>query len=80
MPITYQSSIADIQYSITDIQDEVRALVARGLVSKQERIYELRKFFSARKWQTIEHLLDTHDYVLRGHIIDLVGKEAWTND
>jgi uncharacterized protein affecting Mg2+/Co2+ transport len=80
MPITYQSSIADIQYSITDIQDEVRSLVGRGLVGKQERIYELKKYFSDRKWRTIEQLLDDHDYVLRGHIIDLVGKEAWTND
>jgi Domain of unknown function (DUF4327) len=80
MPITYQHSIADIQYSITDLQDEVRALVARGLVGKQQRIYELRKYFSDRKWQTIERLLDTYDYVLRGHIIDLVGKESWTND
>jgi hypothetical protein len=80
MPITHPSSIVDIQYSMTDIQDEVRALVERGLVGKQARIYELKKFFSDRKWQTIERLLDMHDYVLRGHIIDLVGKESWIND
>lgn len=80
MPITQPSSIADIQYSITGIQDEVRALVARGLVGKQQRIYELKKYFSDRRWQAIEELLDTHDYVLRGHVIDLIGKESWTND
>jgi Domain of unknown function (DUF4327) len=73
MPITRQ-------YSITDVQDEVRALVARGLVGRQQRIYELRKHFGDRRWQAVEELLDTHDYVLRGHVIDLVGKEAWIND
>jgi Domain of unknown function (DUF4327) len=73
MPITRQ-------YSITDFQDEVRALVARGLVGRQQCIYELRKYFGDRRWQTVEELLDTYDYVLRGHVIDLVGKESWMND
>jgi 2-hydroxychromene-2-carboxylate isomerase len=68
------------QYSIADIKDEVRALVARGLVGRQQRIYELRKYFGDRRWQNVEQLLDKHDYVLRGHIIDLVGKESWIND
>ncbi len=80
MNITYPSSIADTQYSMTDIQDEARALVERGLVSKQARIYELKRFFSDHKWHTIERLLDMNDYVLRGHVIDLVGKESWIND
>jgi Domain of unknown function (DUF4327) len=68
------------KYSITDVQDEVRALVARGLVGRQQRIYELRTLFGERKWQNAEHLLNEHDYVMRGRIIDLVGKEAWMND
>lgn len=68
------------QYSITDFQDEVRALVTRGLVGRQQRIFELRRHFGDRQWQDIERLLEANDYLLRGHIIDLVGKESWTND
>jgi Domain of unknown function (DUF4327) len=68
------------QYSITDFQDEVRALVARGSVGRQQRIYELRQHFSDRQWQNVEKLLAQEDYLLRGHIIDLVGKESWMND
>jgi Domain of unknown function (DUF4327) len=72
--------LATHQYCIADVQDEVRALVARGLVGRQQRIYELKKYFGDRKWQNIEQLLDGDDYVMRGHIIDLVGKETWIND
>jgi uncharacterized protein affecting Mg2+/Co2+ transport len=68
------------RYSITDFQDEVRALVGRGLVGRQQRIYEMRRYFGDRQWQDIERLLDANDYLLRGHIIDLVGKESWIND
>lgn len=68
------------QYSITDLQDEVRALVARGAVGRQQRIYELSKYFSDRAWHNIERLLNIHDFMLRDHVIDLVGKESWAND
>lgn len=68
------------RYCITDFQDEVRALVARGLVDRQQRIYELKKYFGDYQWQDVERLLDTYDYVLRGHVIDLISKESWLND
>jgi hypothetical protein len=69
------------QYSsITDIKDEVRALVTRGSVGPQNRIYELSKYFGDREWPTVESLLETYDYLLRDPIIDLVGKESWLND
>ncbi len=68
------------QYSITDIQDEVRTLVSRGLVGRQNRIFELSNHFSDRQWPKVEQLLQEHDYVLRAPIIDLVGKESWMND
>jgi Domain of unknown function (DUF4327) len=68
------------RYRISDFQDEVRALITRGSVDRQQRIYELKRFFGDRQWQDVEHLLDTYDYVLRGRIIDLVGAESWEND
>jgi hypothetical protein len=67
-------------YSITDFQDEVREFVARGSVGRQQRIYELRRHFGDRKWQDVEQLLGEHDYLLRSHVIDVVGKESWIND
>jgi hypothetical protein len=73
MPIVHQ-------YSITDFQDEVRALVSRGLVGRQQRIYELSRHFGDREWHDVERLLDENDYLLKGHVVDLVGKESWTND
>lgn len=68
------------QYSITDFQDEVRALVDRGSVGRQHRIYDLKKYFCDRQWQNVGQLLEQHDYVLRGYIIDLIGQESWLND
>ena len=68
------------RYCITDLRDEVRDLISRGLLERQHRIYELKRFFSDRQWLQVEHLLDDQDYLLRGHIIDLVGKESWEND
>jgi Domain of unknown function (DUF4327) len=68
------------RYGISDLQDEVRALVARGSVGRQQRIYELKRFFGDRQWAEIEHLVNEYDYVFRGRIIDLIGAEYWTND
>jgi hypothetical protein len=68
------------QCSIHDIQDEVRALVDRGSISRQNYIYELCRHFSPREWQEIEPVLEEHDYLLRDHVIDLIGKESWLSD
>jgi hypothetical protein len=68
------------QYSICAIQDEVRALISRGSVNKQQQIYSLARYFSDSEWQNVEQILETHDYRLRDSICDLVGKESWFND
>jgi Domain of unknown function (DUF4327) len=68
------------RYCISDFQDEVRALVARGSIDRQQRIYELKRYFGDLQWPEVEHLLNEYDYLLRGRIIDLVGAESWTND
>jgi Domain of unknown function (DUF4327) len=68
------------EYTIQDIQDEVQALITKGAISHQQYLYELAKFFGYREWQEIERLLESHDYLLRDNIIDLVGKECWLND
>jgi Domain of unknown function (DUF4327) len=68
------------QYSIIDLQDEVRELVMRGLVSPQQHIYELKQLVSDREWHNLERLFSEHEYILRDRIIDLIGKESWMND
>ncbi len=68
------------KYSIADFQDEIRALVTRGVVGRQQRIYELRGYFGDRAWHNAEQLLNLHEYLLRDHITDLVGTECWVND
>lgn len=68
------------QYSIADIQDKVRALVTKGSVRRQQRIYELSKYFNDREWPKVEQLLELNDYLLRDPVIDLVGKETWISD
>lgn len=67
-------------YSIAEIQDEVRALVARGLVGRQQRIYELSRHFGDRQWQDIEQQLAVNNFLLRDRVIELAGKESWIND
>lgn len=66
--------------SIEDIQNEVQALVARGIVGRYDRLYQLSRYFDDSQWPRVENLLTQHDYFLRDSVIDLVGKESWDND
>ncbi len=68
------------QYSIHAVQDEVRALVNKGSVGKQNQIYALARFFSDREWPKIEQVLQEHEYLLRDYVYDLIGRESWAND
>jgi hypothetical protein len=68
------------EYTLQDIQDEVEALVTRGAVSYQNHLYDLVKFFGYGEWHQIERLLESHDYLLRDNVVDLVGQECWVND
>jgi hypothetical protein len=68
------------KYSIADFQDEIRALISRGSVSRQQRIYELRRHFGDTAWQDFEQLLNLHEYLLKDYVTDLVGHESWVND
>jgi hypothetical protein len=72
--------LTERQYSICAIQDEVRALISRGSVNRQQQIYSLARYFSDREWQTVEQILENHDYRLRDCVCDLVGKESWLSD
>ena len=66
--------------SFNDIQDEVRELVVRGRIGRQQRVYELSQFFSDYEWPNVERLLESHEYLLKDFVIDLIGSECWLSD
>ena len=68
------------QYELCDVQDEVKALVTRGVINRKNRIYSLCTFFSYQEWLGIEKILDENDFLLRDPILDLIGPEVWLND
>ncbi len=68
------------QYSLTMIQDEVRQLVEKGVVNRQQPIYSLCKHIPAREWVCMEGELEKCDFLLRDRIGDLMGHETWDND
>jgi uncharacterized protein YqgQ len=72
--------IQTAQYSLTMIQDEVRQLVEKGVVNRQQPIYSLCKHIPAREWVCIECELEKSDFLLRDRIGDLMGQETWDND
>lgn len=68
------------QYSLNMIQDEVRQLVERGVVDRQQPIYSLCQHIPSREWVCIECELEKCDFLLRDRIGDLMGHETWEND
>jgi hypothetical protein len=69
-----------VSYSIDVVRDEVRRLVAKGIVSRQQPIYILCHHISAREWVCVENELERCNYLLRDRIADLLGNEHWDND
>ncbi len=67
-------------YSLDMIQDEVRQLIDRGLVSRYQPIYTLCKHIPAREWVRFENELERYDFLLRDRIGDLMSHENWEND
>ena len=72
--------IQSIQYSLDVIQDEVRQLVRKGVITRQQPIYALCKYIPAREWSCIELELERSNFLLRDRIGDLISQEDWDND
>ncbi|EDZ94396.1 MAG: DUF4327 family protein [Limnospira sp. PMC 1291.21] len=69
-----------VQYSLDVIKDEVRNLLHKGMISRQQPIYTLCQYIPAREWACIEYELEAFNFLLRDRIGDLVGREKWDND
>ena len=69
-----------IHYSITEIKDEVRQMLEKGIITRHQPIYVLCEFLPAREWLSVECELERCDYLLRDRIVDLISTERWIND
>jgi hypothetical protein len=74
------SASLHVQYSLDVICDEVRHLLNKGLVARQQPIYILCQHIPAREWLAFERELEHHDFFLRDRIGDLLGHEVWSDD
>ena len=72
--------IQSVQYSMVLLEDEARQLVQKGVVSRHQPIYVLCQYIPAREWAGVECVLETHGFLLRDRVGDLIGREEWDND
>lgn len=78
--ISTEVSIPPRQYSLDTIRDEVRQLLQKGIISRNQPLYILCQLIPAREWMQIECELERWDYLLRDRIGDIVACETWDND
>ncbi|ARV59776.1 DUF4327 domain-containing protein [Nostocales cyanobacterium HT-58-2] len=68
------------KYDIEVIKDEARQLVNKGVINRNQPIYTLCKYIPSREWVCVELELENNDFLLRDKIIDLLGREDWSED
>ncbi|WP_445633349.1 DUF4327 domain-containing protein [Nostoc sp. DSM 114161] len=69
-----------VKYDIQAIKDEARELVNKGAIRRHEPIYTLCKYIPGRDWVCVELELEKNEFLLRDKIIDLLGREDWSED
>ena len=74
------SATSTKRYSIGAIKEEVSGLLEIGVISLHQPLRILCEYLPSQQWHKIEHELEQHDYLLRDHVIDLIGKLEWEND
>lgn len=62
-------------YTLDTLRDEVRALVDKGIVNRQQPIYTLCCYIPGREWECFEVELEENEFLQRDHIVDLLSKE-----
>ncbi len=80
MTINTVAPVKSLIYTIDIIKDEIKALVEKGSISRQQPIYSLAQYIPAREWLRVEQELEKEDYLLRDPIADLLERERWDND
>jgi hypothetical protein len=72
--------LPSVQYSIDVIREEARQLVQKGTVSRNQPIYVLCQYIPPREWECVECELERNEFLLRDRVLDLLGREDWTED
>ncbi|MGC1309108.1 MAG: DUF4327 family protein [Phormidesmis sp.] len=67
-------------YTLDMLRDEVRALVDKGIVTRQEPIHTLCRYIPGREWERFEIELEENEFLQRDHIVDLLNHESWEQD
>lgn len=67
-------------YSLAIIKDEVRQLVEKGIINRNQPLYVLCQYLPAREWLGFECELERFDYFLRDRVGDLLSTEKWDSD
>lgn len=74
------NTVYSLRYSLDVIKEEVLHLVHKGIISRNQRIYNLCQYIPAREWHYMEMELEQGNFLLRDRISDLIGREEWDND
>jgi hypothetical protein len=77
---TAKTTVTAATYTLDMVKEEARHLVARGYVSRQQPIYVLCQYIPAREWEQVETELEVGGFLLRDRMVDLLGREDWSND
>ena len=72
--------LQQVRYSLDAIREEARELVCQGVIDRKQPIYVLCQFIPARDWEAVERELERNDFLLRDEILDLIGREDWSED
>jgi Domain of unknown function (DUF4327) len=78
--IAEQSSDQPVRYSLEVIREEVRNLVKKGLLRRNQPIFAICEYLPMREWRAIERVLEEGEFLLRDRICDLLAQEDWHND
>jgi hypothetical protein len=69
-----------LRYSLEVLKEEAKQLVEAGEIDRNQPIYALCRFIPPSEWECVELELEANDYLLRDEIVDLLGREDWSND
>lgn len=80
MSINATVTPSPFHYSLALIKDEVRQLVEKGIINRNQPLYVLCEYLPAREWLGVECELERCDYLLRDRVGDLLCTESWDSD
>ncbi|WP_218081546.1 DUF4327 family protein [Anthocerotibacter panamensis] len=69
-----------VRFALPEITNEVRWLVNKGRLRRNQPVAALAYFYTPVEWQGVLEELCLHDYTLQSPICELLAVEDWPND